>query len=298
MYSTLQTTETRIQKEAHQLGLTQNTTVETDFIITRISSWQAHLQRLSRYLVCGEGIWWHTVDKGYEFHDGNHSPDFHVQDFHVQGPDFLHFRHTTLKELEEKIAKIWEQVLCESVTLPTPYIKLYDEDGKLTGYKYFDNLDHAPMDTTTTQTVKNDTVEEDTLTNPNSTTAEIPNAQSDLSGPIGVDETYSIQTATEFCEDVIATNKENEPNTTVTSYKTKLCTAVQNILGSEYTTGAIQRQLDKLDTLRHFIRTNKRLPQRTIANYECLLYTVKDFENSYYMSHHQIYTATVTIDTL
>ena len=97
MYSTLQTAETRIQKEAQQLGLSQNTTVETDFIITGISSWQAHLQRLSRYLVCGEGIWWHSVDKAYEFYGGNHSPDFHVQ-----GPDLLHFRHTTLKELEEK----------------------------------------------------------------------------------------------------------------------------------------------------------------------------------------------------
>ena len=104
---------------------------------------------------------------------------------------------------------------------------MYDEDGKLTGYKYFDNLDHEPMDTTTTQTEKNDTVEEDTRTNANSTTAEIPNTQSDLSGPIGIDETYSIQTATEFCENVIATNKENEPNTSVTSYKTKLCTAAQ-----------------------------------------------------------------------
>ena len=59
------------------------------------------------------------------------------------------------------------------------------------------------MDTTTTQTEKNDTVEEDTLTNANSATAEIPNAQSDLSGPVGVDETESIQTATEFCEDVM-----------------------------------------------------------------------------------------------
>ena len=148
-----------------------------------------------------------------------------------------------------------------------------------------------------------DTVEEDTLTNANSTTAEIPNAQSDLSGLIGVDETCSIQTATELCEDVIVTNKENKTNTTVTSYKTKLCTAVQKILGSEYTTGAIKRQLDKLDTLRHCIRTNKGVPQRTIANYECLLAAinehitarrtvlkkaVKEFENGYYMSHHTL----------
>ena len=43
------------------------------------------------------------------------------------------------------------------VTLPTPYIKLYDEDGKLTGY---DHLDHEPMDTTTTETDKNDTAQQ------------------------------------------------------------------------------------------------------------------------------------------
>ena len=102
---------------------------------------------------------------------------------------------------------------------------------------------------------------------------------------------------------MIATNKENKMNTTVTSYKAKLCTAVQKILGSEYTTGAIKWQLDELDTLRHFIRTDKRVPQRTIANYECLLAainehvtarrtvlkkSVKDFDNSYYMSHHTL----------
>ena len=78
---------------------------------------------------------------------------------------------------------------------------------------------------------------------------------------------------------------------------------MQKILGSEYTTGAIKQQLDKLDTLRHCIRTNKGVPQRTIANYECLLAAVnehvtarhtvlkkavKEFENGYYMSHHTL----------
>ena len=160
MYPTLRTAETRIQKEANQLVVTQNTTIDTDFITARISSWQAHLQRVSRYLVCGEGIWWHEIEgRGYEFHDGNHSPDFHVQ-----GPDLLHFRHTSLKDLEEKIAKAWEQVLHENITLPTPYIKLYDKEGQLTGYKYFHNLDHEPMDTTTPSAEQNDTRVDNTLT--------------------------------------------------------------------------------------------------------------------------------------
>ena len=101
MYSTLRNAETRIQKEAHQLHLTQNTMVGTDFITTRMASWQAHLKRVSRYLVCGEGIWWHKTDTGYEFHDGPNSPDFQVQ-----GPDLLHFRHTTLQDLEDKIVQI------------------------------------------------------------------------------------------------------------------------------------------------------------------------------------------------
>lgn len=70
-------------------------------------------------------------------------------------------------------------------------------------------------------------------------------------------------------------------------------------LGIAGIAGQIQQQLLELDTLRHFIRTNKRPPQRSIANYECLLAavnehvtvlkrTVKDFENNYYRSHQML----------
>ena len=63
------------------------------------------------------------------------------------------------------------------------------------------------------QAEENDTGVENTLTDASSTAAEISNTQSGLSGPIGVYETYNIQTLTEFCKGVIATNNENEPNT-------------------------------------------------------------------------------------
>ena len=226
-----------------------------------------------------------------------------MTDFHVQGPDLLHFRHTSLKDLEEKIAKAWEQVLHENITLPTPYIKLYDKEGQLTGYKYFHNLDHEPMDTTTPSAEQNDTRVDNTLTDDSSASSRAVEKRDD-SGPSAVDEeTVSIQTTTDYCEDIITVNKENEAEPPVPSYKTKLCTAVHRLLGSAGIAGPIQHQLLELDTLRHFIRMNKRPPQRSIANYEHLLAavsehvtarctvlkrTVKDFENNYYRFHQML----------
>ena len=52
MHPTLRTAETRIQKEANQLVVTQNTTIDTDFITARISSWQAHLHTESVTIPC------------------------------------------------------------------------------------------------------------------------------------------------------------------------------------------------------------------------------------------------------
>ena len=40
--------------------------------------YQAHLKRISDYLLIGEGIWWHQeTDTGYlVFHDGDAEPEF------------------------------------------------------------------------------------------------------------------------------------------------------------------------------------------------------------------------------
>jgi len=103
------------------------------------------------------------------------------------------------KAWRKKIAKAWEQVLHENITLPTPYIKLYDKEGQLTGYKYFRNLDHEPMDTTTTSVEQNDTRVDNTLTDDSSASSRAGEKRDD-SGPSAVDEeTVRIQTTTDYC---------------------------------------------------------------------------------------------------
>jgi len=84
--------------------------------------------------------------------------------------------------------------------------------------------------------------------------------------------------------DIITVNKENEAESPAPSYKTKLCTAVHRLLGSARIAGPIQQQLLELDTLCHFIQTNKRPPQRSIANYERLLAAVKTCNCKMYCS--------------
>lgn len=37
---------------------------------------QAHLERLSDYLECGEGVWWHIEGMYIVFHDADCDPDF------------------------------------------------------------------------------------------------------------------------------------------------------------------------------------------------------------------------------
>ena len=104
LYSSLHVSASRIKKEAKELQLTTNTTFELTMITRRLHSWQAHLKRLSPYLILGEGVWWHSTITGYEFHDSKEAPEFQNQ-----GPQLLHFRHTGFKDLEQKKEVAWQK---------------------------------------------------------------------------------------------------------------------------------------------------------------------------------------------
>ena len=54
-----QASETEVKKVATTVKPCGGTTV-SDYFVTHTSSWQSHLDRISRYLVLGEGVW---VDK-------------------------------------------------------------------------------------------------------------------------------------------------------------------------------------------------------------------------------------------
>ena len=54
----------RISQSASKLPPYPGTIFKEEFIIGRTDSYKAHLKRISPYLKCGEGVWWHRDSCG------------------------------------------------------------------------------------------------------------------------------------------------------------------------------------------------------------------------------------------
>ena len=105
-------------------------TFSKKFVKKRIQSWQAHLERISPFLV--EGVWWREFGDNYIFRDGDNDPNYHTQ-----GPTLLHFRTSSLKDVSERQKAAWKQIIDQHVHLPTSSISIYDQNGKLKGTRTF-----------------------------------------------------------------------------------------------------------------------------------------------------------------
>ena len=82
------------------------TAITKEFLASRMSSWQVHLQSISPYLAKGEGIWWSQTDLTYTFHDGQQH-----QHSHQQGPDLQYFWSTSRTQLDDMKTKHWQDIL-------------------------------------------------------------------------------------------------------------------------------------------------------------------------------------------
>ncbi len=49
--------------------------------------YQAHLQRISDFILTGPGVWWRKTSEGVEFLDGSQEDDFRTV-----GPPLMHYR--------------------------------------------------------------------------------------------------------------------------------------------------------------------------------------------------------------
>lgn len=129
--------KSKIPKEIRELRKSESHTINTliakAFLIGRMSSWQAHLQRIGPFLEPEIGIWWRSTDECYEFLDSNNEPNFKQQ-----GPSLQHYRDTKLEEIYVKKEALWGKILEQGTTLPTPYIKLYNSQGQNIGRHYFE----------------------------------------------------------------------------------------------------------------------------------------------------------------
>ena len=82
------------------------------------------LKKISLFLVHGENIWWTTTESEYIFSDGVDSPNLFL-------PELLHFRDSSLLDVQRRRIQSWKSIIENNTTLPIPYIKIYGYDEEL-----------------------------------------------------------------------------------------------------------------------------------------------------------------------
>ena len=83
--------EASVSKLADSLPPYGNTIVSGDLLKKHIRSWQAHLERISDFLLPGKGTWWLDDDKGnVVFLDGEKAASSQTE-----GPVLHHFRSSS-----------------------------------------------------------------------------------------------------------------------------------------------------------------------------------------------------------
>ena len=101
-----------ISKIAKKVRETQYNSLFTyDYIEQNSADWQAHLQRISDYLILGKNIWWKMTEFGIEFFDVDNAP----KKIELK-PKVHHFRSSNMKtaanELEKNRSSIVDQNIC------------------------------------------------------------------------------------------------------------------------------------------------------------------------------------------
>ena len=126
--ASVENSDSQVGQIAKHLPQFPGTTIKFSFLRSRESSWQAHLVRISPFLLQGKGAWWELKSNGFLFYDGDNDNNYRYQ------PKLLHFREHNVKDIEER------QLEKDKVLIPANSIKLFDSHGKLIGRMvYMDN---------------------------------------------------------------------------------------------------------------------------------------------------------------
>ena len=121
--NTLPKQQAHISKHAKSLPSLGNTVVPFSTITSHSSSWQAHLERISDFLVVGKGVWWTSNDEGdVEFFDSIHS----TANSRVEGPSLHHFRSSNFKDEEQYLNECWSICLEKKIPIPLHVLRVKD----------------------------------------------------------------------------------------------------------------------------------------------------------------------------
>ena len=220
-----------------------NTVVTKEWTQKQPYLWQAHLERISDFMMHGPGVWWKHHKDGIEFLDG---PD--EDSSKVQGPFLHHFRSCSLKDEETFLKECWDACITNTIPLPLCSPRVYDQTGTL--------HEHVLQ--------SNDIEDTSKLTKEQSAQEQEQNDESDDDNESVVDLQENNVTMTDL-------EKENNPthlpemvaSTVSTSdcacasipnkytYQTKLCQQISNVMGNV-------ELLQNFDKLRNELKTQKK----------------------------------------
>ena len=112
--------ENSIRKLSKVAGNRYNTIIGYSMIEKYGPQFQAHLERISDFLLPGEGYWWRYIPSGIEFMDGHAEPEYQQQ-----GPMLMHFRSTSMPDVEMYLQQQWEACVFNNTVLPLHNISHY-----------------------------------------------------------------------------------------------------------------------------------------------------------------------------
>lgn len=95
--------ETQIKSLAQALGPMENTVFPHSMLEKVSEHYQAHLERISDFLLRGPGVWWKETPRGIIFFDGSDEKEY--QD---DGPTLQHFRSVSSADVNLHLQKKWE----------------------------------------------------------------------------------------------------------------------------------------------------------------------------------------------
>ena len=117
----------RISQSASKLPPYPGTIFKEEFINRRTYSYKAHLKRISPYLKCGEGVWWHRDSCGsFCFHDSQDG-----EEISSKGPELLHFRNASMEDVAERSESCWKEVIEKKITLPIIMERENEREGNI-----------------------------------------------------------------------------------------------------------------------------------------------------------------------
>ena len=242
-----------------------------------MDSYQAHLQRISPFLLLGPGVWWSNNEGGYKFHDGDNCSSSSPTELQL-----LHCRENNVHQVLARQDETWKYIIENKIELPISALKLYTDEGDyITTCTYVDTSDQEDTENemceaTITTILSGDG---DTFATPSIATTLCANTSTTADTTkerVTADCTLSV---TDLEEPSSLPQHQQLPATVsqssllhVSELKTKLCRAIEKCTG-------LTDKLKKLDELRHKLKTEKHQQQHLCADeivqYEQLVANMK-----------------------